>query len=134
MSNQPFYQCPICKKKSYHSEDIKYKYCGNCHQFEDKSRDKYVTKSSKKRSRDKKRDKNIWQIRAIMAIMARRFYFVSCYFVRIKGKKYRIKAKKAGEGNRTLVASLGVLRCFATSLFYYIYINQYFLRDKYVTN
>lgn len=25
--------CPQCKMTSYHPEDIKQKYCGNCHQF-----------------------------------------------------------------------------------------------------
>ena len=25
--------CKICGMKSYHSEDIKHKYCGNCHEF-----------------------------------------------------------------------------------------------------
>lgn len=29
------YTCPVCKRVSYHPKDIQYKYCGNCHKFED---------------------------------------------------------------------------------------------------
>ena len=31
----PSYTCPRCGMKSYHRIDIKHRYCGNCHQFED---------------------------------------------------------------------------------------------------
>ncbi len=27
--------CPECKKTSFHPEDVKQKYCGNCHEFHD---------------------------------------------------------------------------------------------------
>lgn len=29
----PFFQCPRCGKQSYHPDDIRYQYCGNCHDF-----------------------------------------------------------------------------------------------------
>lgn len=32
-SPQPSFTCPHCGKTSYHPEDIKHSYCGNCHLF-----------------------------------------------------------------------------------------------------
>lgn len=29
----PSITCPKCKMVSYHTDDIKYKYCGNCHNW-----------------------------------------------------------------------------------------------------
>lgn len=30
---QPSITCPVCGMTSYHPEDIKQGYCGNCHKF-----------------------------------------------------------------------------------------------------
>jgi hypothetical protein len=30
---QEFFECPVCKMKSYHPQDIAFGYCGNCHAF-----------------------------------------------------------------------------------------------------
>lgn len=29
----PFIECLVCGKVSFHPEDIKQRYCGNCHSF-----------------------------------------------------------------------------------------------------
>jgi hypothetical protein len=29
----PSFTCPVCHLTSYHPEDIKNRYCGNCHEF-----------------------------------------------------------------------------------------------------
>jgi hypothetical protein len=34
----PSITCPVCKKTSYHPEDIKQGYCGNCHAFTGKAK------------------------------------------------------------------------------------------------
>lgn len=33
MTDQPSITCPICNKTSYHPEDIRQGYCGNCHDW-----------------------------------------------------------------------------------------------------
>jgi hypothetical protein len=33
-SDEPSYTCPRCNMTSYNPNDIRYRYCGNCHQFE----------------------------------------------------------------------------------------------------
>lgn len=33
MGDQPVYECPVCKAKSYNPNDIKYGYCNACHAF-----------------------------------------------------------------------------------------------------
>ena len=33
--DQPRYRCPHCGAVSYHIMDIRYKYCGRCHQYEE---------------------------------------------------------------------------------------------------
>lgn len=34
MKNKPeSFRCPDCKMRSYHPEDIKHSFCGNCHEF-----------------------------------------------------------------------------------------------------
>jgi hypothetical protein len=33
--SEPSITCPKCNKTSHHPEDVKYKYCGNCHLFHD---------------------------------------------------------------------------------------------------
>lgn len=30
---RPSFTCPDCKRTSYHPEEVKHSYCGNCHQF-----------------------------------------------------------------------------------------------------
>jgi ribosomal protein L37E len=30
---QPHFTCPDCGFTSYHPEDIKHRYCANCHEF-----------------------------------------------------------------------------------------------------
>jgi hypothetical protein len=32
---EPSFTCPHCKRTSYHPEDVKQSYCGNCHTFFD---------------------------------------------------------------------------------------------------
>lgn len=32
-ASQPSITCPVCKMTSYHPEDIRQGYCGNCHDF-----------------------------------------------------------------------------------------------------
>lgn len=33
MNDYPHIKCPKCEMKSYHPDDIKYKYCGNCNEW-----------------------------------------------------------------------------------------------------
>ncbi len=33
MTQRPSFTCPDCRWRSYHPEDVKNAYCGNCHQF-----------------------------------------------------------------------------------------------------
>ena len=35
---QPSITCPLCGRTSYHPQDIKHRYCGNCHMFHDECR------------------------------------------------------------------------------------------------
>lgn len=30
--------CPDCGMKSYNENDVRFRYCGNCHEFKDESR------------------------------------------------------------------------------------------------
>jgi hypothetical protein len=32
-SRDPSFTCPACHRTSYHPEDVRHKYCGNCHEF-----------------------------------------------------------------------------------------------------
>ena len=36
----PSITCPFCDMTSYHPKDIQYRYCGNCHNFHDRIREK----------------------------------------------------------------------------------------------
>ena len=33
IQGQPTFECPVCRKVSYHPKDIEHGYCGNCHDF-----------------------------------------------------------------------------------------------------
>jgi hypothetical protein len=38
VSFEVLFTCPDCKRTSYHPEDVKHQYCGNCHTFPENRR------------------------------------------------------------------------------------------------